>query len=103
MVIWLPFGIQETSVIKSVVILIGLAIFSSGATFGRYGNFDPCDWTAQDHAKATLVPRIVWAGRLKADFLLRGVAQPSFSDCMFAWWESRAKDAAEEAIDKIRN
>jgi hypothetical protein len=94
-------------VIKSVVVLIGIAIFASGATFGRYGNFDPCDWTAQDQSEATAVPKIVWEGNLKAKFLVKGIAQPSFSDCMLAWWESRADDviekAAEKAADKIRN
>jgi len=93
-------------VLKYAVILIGIAIFASGATFGRYGNFDPCDWTAQDHAKSTLIPKIVWEGRLKAEFLVKGITQPTYSDCVLAWWESRAEDAvektAEKALDKIR-
>ena len=103
----LSFGIQETSVTKYIILVIGIAIFGSGATYGRYGNFDPCDWTAQDQADATLIPKIVWEGRLKAKFLVKGIARPTFSDCMLAWWESRAEDAvdqaAEKAVDKIRN
>ena len=87
--------------IKSAVILIGIAIIASGATFGRYGNFDPCDWTAQDHAGFTAIPKIVWAGRLKAKFLVKGIAQPSYSDCMLAWWESRADNAVEMAGDAV--
>jgi hypothetical protein len=100
-------GIQDKPVIRFIVILIGLAIFASGATFGRYGNFDPCDWTAQDQAEATLIPKIVWEGRLKAKFLVKGIAEPTYTDCMLAWWESRAEEAVERTADKtmekIRN
>ncbi len=88
--------------IKYIFLVIGVAIFASGATFGRYGNFDPCDWTAQDQAEATLIPKIVWVGRLKAKFLVKGIMQPSYSDCMLVWWESRADDVAEKAVEKIR-
>ena len=107
MVICRASGIQDKPLIRFTVILIGLAIFASGATYGRYGNFDPCDWTAQDQAEATLIPKIVWEGRLKAKFLVKGISQPTYSDCMLAWWESRAEEAvertAEKAVDKIRN
>ncbi len=89
--------------IKYIFLVIGVAIFASGATFGRYGNFDPCDWTAQDQAESSLIPKIVWAARLKAEFLVKGIAQPSYSDCMLAWWEIRADDAAEKAVEIIRN
>ena len=92
--------------IKIAVIFIGIAIFASSATFARYGNFNPCDWTAQDHAGSTAIPKIVWAGRLKAKFLLEGIAQPSYSDCMLTWWASRAEDAVEkagDAVNKTRN
>ena len=77
------------------VILIGIFLLATGATFGRYGNFDPCDWTAQDQAELTSIPKLVWVGRLKAKFLVNGITEPAFSDCMLAWWESRAEDAAE--------
>jgi len=87
-------------VIKSIVIVIGIAIFAAGATYGRYGNFDPCDWNAQDHANATLIPKIVWEGRLKAKFLVKGITDPTFKECVLAWWESRAEDAVEKAADK---
>ena len=87
---------------KYIILVIGLAIFGSGATYGRYGNFDPCDWTAQDQADSTFIPKIVWTGRLKAKFLANGIAQPTFSDCMFAWWESRADDAVEKASEKVK-
>jgi hypothetical protein len=90
-------------VTKYIILVIGIGIFASGATYGRYGNFDPCDWTAQDQAESTSIPKIVWAGRLKAKFLVKGVGQPTFSDCMLAWWGSRADDAAEKAVEKIRN
>ena len=100
MVIRHPFGIQDLLLIKYIILVIGVAIFASGATFGRYGNFDPCDWTAQDQAESSLIPKIVWVGRLKAKFLVKGIAQPSYSDCMVVWWESRAEDAAETAVEK---
>ena len=99
MVICLPFGIQETPVLKYIFILIGVAIFAFGATFGRYGNFDPCDWTAQDQAEFTSLPKIFWVGRLKAKFLIQGITQPTYSDCMVVWWETQAEDA----VEKIRN
>ena len=92
--------------IKLLVLLICLAIFASGATYGRYGNFDPCDWTAQDQAKETAVPKIFWEGRLKAKFLVKGITEPSYSDCVLAWWENRAEEAvdktAEKALEKIK-
>ena len=93
--------------IKTLVLLIGIAIFAAGATFGRYGNFDPCDWTTQDQADTTAVPKIFWEGRLKAKFLVKGITNPSFSECMITWWESRADDAiekaAEKTLDKVQN
>ena len=76
-------------------ILIGIVLLAAGATFARYGNFDPCDWTAQDQAEFTSIPKMVWIGRLKAEFLVDGITQPAFSDCVLAWWQSRAEDAAE--------
>lgn len=84
---------------KYILILIGLAVFAAGATFGRYGNFDPCDWTAQDQADLTSIPKIVWEGRLKAKFLVDGITRPTYSDCMLAWWQNRAEDAANGIRD----
>jgi hypothetical protein len=94
-------------VIKTILLLIVVAIFAAGATFGRYGNFNPCDWTAQDQADTTAVPKLFWEGRIKAKFLLKGITEPTFSECMLVWWESRADDAieqaAEKALDAIKN
>lgn len=80
---------------KYGVIIIAIVILAGGATYARYGNFDPCDWTAQDHANTSAIPKLVWAGRLQADFLVDGITEPNFGDCMLAWWQNRAAEARQ--------
>ena len=81
---------------KLVIALCGVSILgalSGGATYTRYGNFDPCEWTVQDQLEQTSLPKIVLIGQLKAKLMVDGIANPQFSDCLIAWWESRAVDA----------
>ena len=85
---------------KIVIITVALFVLASGATYARYGNFDPCDWAAQDQAEVSSLPRLVWQGRLKAKLLLDGISEPAFSDCLLAWWESRADEARDEVSNQ---
>lgn len=76
-----------------MIALAIVAVIASGATFVRYGNFDACEWIAQDMADRTSLPIAIWRGRVKAQFLLQGVTDPDPGDCVLAWWEERADGA----------
>ena len=81
---------------KLVIAVCGVSILgalSGGATYARYGNFDPCDWIIQDQFEQTSLPKIVLIGQLKAKLLVDGITSPQFSQCLLGWWESRADDA----------
>ncbi len=41
---------------KFVLIVIGLAVAATIATYARYGSLDPCDWMEQDLARQTGLP-----------------------------------------------
>ena len=81
---------------KLVIALCGVSILgalSGGATYTRYGNFDPCEWTIQDKLEQTSLPKLVLIAQLKAKLMVDGITSPQFSDCLLAWWKSRADDA----------
>jgi hypothetical protein len=75
---------------KVMIIAVGLSVVAAAATYVRYWSFDPCDWIARDMADRTSLPLVVWQGRVRADFLLRGITEPTPSDCVIAWWKERA-------------
>lgn len=77
-----------------LVVVIGIAMAATAATYIRYHTFDPCEWIARDMADRTSVPLVVWQSRVRADFLLQGVAEPSPSQCVLAWWKERADGVA---------
>lgn len=68
------------------------AVAASGATYYRYGTFDPCDWMEQDLAKQSGLPRLVAKAKVRAELLIDGVTQPDFGQCTLAWWKFRADE-----------
>ena len=74
------------------LIVIGIAIATSAATYARYRSFDPCEWAVQDMAEESVLPRLAVRARIKARFLVRGITDPDPYQCLDAWWEYRAED-----------
>jgi hypothetical protein len=74
--------------------LIGfvLLIAATAATFYRYGSLDPCSWMEQDMAADSALPLLVIQAEIKARFLLDGITDPGFYECLEAWWELRGED-----------
>lgn len=79
-------------VVFSVALMIAVSA-ATVATYVRYQSFDACDWIAQDMAGQTSLPVAVWEGKVRAEFLLRGITNPDPGDCILAWWEERAVTA----------
>ncbi len=75
---------------KFVLIVIGLAIAATIATYARYESLDPCDWMERDMARQTELPLLVVRARIGAAFLIDGITDPGPYDCIMAWWEFRA-------------
>jgi hypothetical protein len=75
--------------------LVIVAVAATVATYFRYHSFDPCNWMAQDMARHTGLPTVVTSGKIKADFLVRGITQPEMAECVLAWWRERADEAME--------
>jgi len=76
---------------KAVLIVIGVLVVALVATYVRYQSLSPCDWMAQDLAAQSDLPLLVVEGRIRANFLLEGIADPGPYDCVFAWWKFRAE------------
>ena len=72
-----------------IALVVIAAIAATAATWFRYQSFDPCVWLEQDYANDSALPRIVIQGRIKAEFLLRGLSAPTPKDCIDAWWNFR--------------
>ncbi len=75
---------------NAIIVVVGLLIFGSIATYVRYESFSPCDWMEQDLQKQSGLPTIVVQGQIRADFLFQGIVDPGPKDCIFAWWKWRA-------------
>ena len=80
---------------RIVSIVFVLAIAAVAATYWRYQSFDPCDWMAHDLEEQTGLPELIVQARIKAYFLLDGVADPGPQDCLLAWWEVRREGLPE--------
>ncbi len=76
--------------------LIAIALFgaASAATYVRYESLDPCDWMVHDLARKSNLPRFIIEAKVRADFMLEGITDPSPYECLSAWWKLRADDAA---------
>ncbi len=77
---------------KIAVVVIALAAASAAATYFRYGSLDPCDWTEHDMAESLGSPRIVARAAIHTKFLLDGITEPTFRDCLRGWWKFRTDD-----------
>ncbi len=76
---------------KFVLIVIGLAVAATIATYARYQSLNPCDWMERDMARQTELPPLVVRARIRAAFLLQGISDPDPYDCILGWWEFRAE------------
>ena len=62
------------------------------ATYFCYGSLDPCDRTEQDMADCSGSPRIVAPTAIHTKFLLDGITEPTFRDCLRGWWRFGTDD-----------
>ena len=82
---------------NALLVILVLIIAGTVATYVRYGSFSPCDWMEQDLTAQSALPRIVIQGRIKAEFLIHAITDPTSYQCIQAWWELR-RDGALEAV-----
>ena len=82
---------------KFVLIVIGLAIAATIATYARYESLNPCDWMERDLARQTGLPPLVVRVRIRGAFLIDGITDPGPYDCIMAWWEFRAEGLPGES------
>ncbi len=82
---------------KLVLIVIGLAVAATVATYARYGSLNPCDWMERDVARQMGLPPMVVRVRIRAAFLIDGISDPAPSDCLFGWWEFRSEGLPGES------
>ncbi len=78
--------------VQFAIVVILLAVI---ATYARYESLSPCDWMGQGLAAQSDLPLIIIRGRIRANFLLRGIADPDAYDCVLAWWKFRAEGVPE--------
>lgn len=76
--------------------ILGLAVAASVATYARYKSLDPCDWLERDMGRASGLPALVVRARIRAAFLMQGIAEPDAADCLGEWWKLKAEGVAEE-------
>jgi hypothetical protein len=74
---------------KYVLVVGGLLIAASAATYVQYQSLHPCDWMEQDLAEQSGFPRLVVEARIRAAFLLDGITDPGPYDCLTEWWALR--------------
>lgn len=65
------------------------SVAAATATYYRYESFNPCIWMEQEFAEDSGLPRLVVQGRIKAEFFLRGISEPTIPQCTMAWWSFR--------------
>ncbi len=82
---------------KFVLIVIGLAVAATIATYARYQSLNPCDWMEQDLTRQTGLPPMVVRVRIRAAFLIDGISDPGPYDCLVGWWEFRAEELPGES------
>jgi hypothetical protein len=80
---------------RYALLLIGLAAAAAVATYARYESLDPCDWMEQDLAQQSSLPLIVVRARIRAEFLIEGITDPTPYDCVSEWWKIRAEGLTE--------
>lgn len=78
---------------KYVLLVVGLAMAASVATYARYESLDPCVWLVRDATNQSGLPELAEETRIRAAFLLRGISEPGSYDCLEAWWRLRSEEA----------
>jgi len=76
--------------VKYLVLVAAAAAAAVIATLVRYGSLQPCDWLKQDVAARLDVPPLIAEAKVRAEFLVSGVAEPSAADCLTSWWDFKA-------------
>lgn len=80
---------------KYLVLIAGLAAAAGVATYTRYESLDPCVWLVRDAARQSGLPELAEETRVRAAFLVRGIAEPGVYDCLDAWWRVRSADTGK--------
>ncbi len=78
---------------KYPVIALGLLLAAVVAAYVRYQSLDPCDWLERDMTQRSGMPGLVVRGRIRAEFLIQGIANPGPADCLTGWWSFRSESA----------
>ncbi len=81
---------------RYALLVLGLALAATVATYVRYESLDPCDWMERDMAQQSGLPLLVVRARITAEFLLEGITKPSATECLSRWWEIRAEGVSQE-------
>jgi hypothetical protein len=76
--------------VKYLLIAVGLIAAAGVATYTRYESLDPCIWLVQDAARQSGLPPLAEEARIRAGFLVRGIAEPGATECLEAWWRLRS-------------
>ena len=80
---------------RLLIVAAVIAVFAAGGTWYRYGSLDACTWLEEDMARDSALPRVLIEARISAQFLLDGIADPGFTDCLYGWWSYRLEDLPE--------
>ncbi|MFT5440772.1 MAG: hypothetical protein ACI9MJ_002646 [Alphaproteobacteria bacterium] len=83
-----------------IALVLVAAVAGTAATYFRYQSFNPCMWLEQEYAEDSALPLLVTKGRIKAEFFLRGIREPTVTDCTVAWWNFRLGHPNKPAPEK---
>jgi hypothetical protein len=92
--------VMRVLVLVFVVIAAGVV-----ATYARYDSLHPCDWLLRDMTAASDLPgppevvEPLVEGWIRGRFLLDGITEPGFRDCLDGWWTFRIEEI--EKLDKV--
>jgi hypothetical protein len=78
--------------IRIAIIVVIMTLVAGIGTFSRYRSFDPCVWLKQDMMARAEQPAVVVEARIAARFLVDGIVDPSFGNCLEGWWSYRLED-----------
>jgi hypothetical protein len=81
--------------VKYLLLIAGLAGAATVATYVRYESLNPCDWLVRDGTSQSGLPALAEEARIRAAFLLRGIAEPGPTDCLEAWWRLRSEGTGQ--------
>lgn len=79
---------------KYLLMAVALVAAAGVATYARYESLSPCDWLVQDASRQSSLPPLAEETRIRASFLVRGIAEPGPYDCLQAWWRLRSDSPA---------